>query len=278
MKFAELCAGSAALTLHLHGSKPPMPYMGSKARYAHAIAELYGLTKPDEVLLVDPGPWGEAWQCLLSPTVRPALIARVEALVKEDPRQLFDRLRKESVHNLSMVERTARFLVLQRLAFSGKGLSVRPDGTWIDPGFQETAAYGRAGTERFGEVKPLLPKLSAKLGQLPLVESLRARACSALEIEPPYDASDWVVYIDPPYRGTTGYGPDDLTRDDVVRIARRWDNAGAVVIVSEAEPIDLPWHTVEITDLRRGKKSSWQRREWLTSNRPAAQLTMLEAS
>lgn len=82
------------------------------------------------------------------------------------------------------------------------------------------------------------------------------------------------IYFDPPYRGRTGYGWT-LSRADVVDIAERWADQGAVVAVSEAEPLDEleEWHTVELAE---GK-------EHLTMSRPPAavppkQLSMWSAS
>lgn len=72
-------------------------------------------------------------------------------------------------------------------------------------------------------------------------------------------------YLDPPYVGATGYGWD-LPRGQVLELARRWADAGAVVAVSEAEPLEIEgWHHVELT--REGGKP-----EWLTLSRPPARL------
>lgn len=69
------------------------------------------------------------------------------------------------------------------------------------------------------------------------------------------------AYLDPPYVGATGYGWD-MPRADVLALARRWADAGAVVAVSEAEPLELKgWHHVDLT--RPGCKP-----EWLTLSRP----------
>ena len=80
-----------------------------------------------------------------------------------------------------------------------------------------------------------------------------------------------IVYIDPPYVGTTGYG-HNLTREEVCAIAERWASAGALVVISEAEPLaELSgWHQVEITGERKGQKRTFskQQREYLTMSRP----------
>ena len=97
-------------------------------------------------------------------------------------------------------------------------------------------------------------------------------------VEPPRRPEGSWVYIDPPYQGTTGYA-HDLPREEVVRLARLWREAGAHVCISEAEPIpDLVaegWHVVEITGDRKGQKRTFskQKREFLTMSRePRGQL------
>ncbi len=81
-----------------------------------------------------------------------------------------------------------------------------------------------------------------------------------------------VVFIDPPYVGTTGYG-HDLPRAEVIELARAWADVGADVYISEAEPIPIPgWFDVEITGTRKGQKRTFskQQREFVTCSRPPA--------
>jgi hypothetical protein len=78
-----------------------------------------------------------------------------------------------------------------------------------------------------------------------------------------------VVYIDPPYLGTTGYA-HAFPRSEWLPLVRAWRASGATVCVSEAEPIPElvadGWHAVEITNERRGQKRTFskQQAEWLT--------------
>ncbi len=73
--------------------------------------------------------------------------------------------------------------------------------------------------------------------------------------------------------GTTGYG-HDLTREEVCTLAERWASAGALVVISEAEPLTelSGWHQVEITGERKGQKRTFskQQREFLTASKPFA--------
>ena len=154
--------------------------------------------------------------------------------------------------------RWARILTSNRL--------VNPDPvTWTNTG---DGGY-RFGGEFADPVERLaegwdLPELPATV----LVEA----------VEPPQLPEGSWVYMDPPYQGTTGYA-HDLPREEVVRLARLWREAGAHVCISEAEPIpDLVaegWHVVEITGDRKGQKRTFskQKREFLTMSRePRGQL------
>jgi hypothetical protein len=87
----------------------------------------------------------------------------------------------------------------------------------------------------------------------------------------PSDLEDCVVYMDPPYAGTTGYAAT-LSRDEVVRHARAYAELGAVVAISEAEVVIPEWDAVEITGGRKGQKRTFskQQSEWLTMNRAPA--------
>jgi hypothetical protein len=94
----------------------------------------------------------------------------------------------------------------------------------------------------------------------------------------PGDLEDCVVYMDPPYAGTTGYAAT-LGRDEVVRHARAYAELGAVVAISEAEVVIPEWDAVEITGGRRGQKRTFskQQAEWLTMNREPAHRVAVQA-
>jgi len=102
----------------------------------------------------------------------------------------------------------------------------------------------------------------AVLARIPSVDDLSAM------LGTPGDLEGVIVYMDPPYQGTTGYA-HDLGRDEVVRIAEEFDRAGAVVCVSEAEVVIPSWEAVEITGGRKGQRRTFskQQAEWLTMNR-----------
>ena len=94
----------------------------------------------------------------------------------------------------------------------------------------------------------------------------------AMQVDPQQLPPGCVVYIDPPYEGTTGYA-DDLPRAQVLSLAMKWSQAGAAVYISEAVPLDLPgWHHIDIAGERKGQKRTFskQQREVITCNVPPA--------
>lgn len=94
----------------------------------------------------------------------------------------------------------------------------------------------------------------------------------ALQVDPQQLPPGCVVYIDPPYQGTTGYA-DDLPRAQVLALAMKWAQAGAAVYISEAVPLNLPgWHHIDIAGERKGQKRTFskQQREVITCNVPPA--------
>lgn len=309
--FVELCCGSAAVTLKLLGGRyavPPISYMGSKRGYAHAILWAMGLQQGQgagRVLLCDAGPWGHVWGVLADRDRCLEVASIIRGWKDEDPRQLWERLRDEHRGEWDgwTAERVAGWALSTAWSGGGRvtqyqgpdrpsachgddwvacierdGIATRLEsvaawlqvGAWSgngkhNAGFCDANAIGREGwraAPRDATAKRL-EALHAPISVYP---------GSAADIEPPDDCDGVYVYMDPPYQGTTGYSVD-LPREDVLAIARKWSDAGAVVCISEAEPLDLDgWHHQEITSTRQGQKRTFskQQREWLTLNREPA--------
>ena len=140
---------------------------------------------------------------------------------------------------------------------------------------------GKPGGDGFGAKRPLTEEIPDSLARCPTFPAITVSP-DAREIDPPALPAGSVVFIDPPYVGTTGYG-HDLPRAAVVEMARRWKDAGALVCISEQEA--LPelmaegWHALDITSTRKGQKRTFskQQAEWLTMSeaprwRPAVQV------
>ena len=261
----EPCCGSASLTLHLLGARrTPVPYQGSKWRYRRALADLIGRAEiPRRIMLTDPGPWGRVFGTILHAAKRRELISKLRKLAQPDPRTVYDLLQAQSVPD-GEIEFAAEFLFLQRLAFSGKAVAVH-NGRWYSPGFNTTSAYGTPGTDRFGPVKPMVQRMIYALDSYIL-----ATGCKILAVQQPAQPvrsgmlRTTVVYIDPPYEGSTAYPNGTLSRQEVIDLALSYRNAGASVIVSEAEPLPIAgWKKAILSPGRvgaspfKGKQVEW---------------------
>ncbi len=268
VRWVELCAGSASLTLHLLGARRSLlPYQGSKWRFRKALEPLLGLEAPlTEVVLTDPGPWGAVLPVVIEEGARASLIEQLEGMAQRDPREVYEGLHRHPVAHDDAVAFAAEYLFLQRLAFSGKAVGV-VDGCWSSPGFNTSSAYGLPGTERFGRVNPMVPSLVRVLRSYelrPVV--LGGGQQPAGPPEGPVEVPT-VAYLDPPYVGSTRYPNGDLPRDRVVELARGWHRAGARVLISEGEAVPEllaeGWTAHCLTEGRgdtspfRGKQAEW---------------------
>jgi len=293
--FVELCCGSAAVTLRLLGGplvKPPIAYMGSKRGFAGPILHAMGLRAgqgADAVLLVDAGPWGDVWAALADPETGVAVAEKIRSWKDEDPRALWDRLRAEGAAD------PASWLYLGNCSYAagtGHGGFVHPElggrygasrdhlaratatATLVLAGDRHKAESVAAFLAASGGTWPDDPPDISATATATASPTLHARSVTAIrgdarDVAPPDDCDGVWCYIDPPYRGTAGYTAD-LPRADVLAVARRWSDAGAVVAVSETEPPDLPgWHSIQIDHARTGQKRTFSRQqeEWLTLNR-----------
>jgi site-specific DNA-adenine methylase len=259
MIFIEPCAGSAAMSLYLCGaSRAIVPYQGSKWRYRQSIAQALGVDVGllDGLVLTDVSPWAETLDVVFSWELG-RLSWVVNDLCKVDPRDLFN-LFTSRERNPDPVCAAAEFLFLQRLAFSGKAVGLK-NGKYASPGFNPASAYGKLATPCFGAINPMIPSLASVLQSYTrllkkpkFVTAFTGTANPGLLSAK--DAARSVVYIDPPYVSTTKYPDGDLTRQQVIELALSWQETGAKVAVSEAEPIPelKGWIQVQISSKSNG--------------------------
>lgn len=254
----ELCAGSAAISLRWLRAKarPPLGYQGGKQGYADAILDALGMNPGDgvgnDIILCEPGPWGDAWEHWRTAGGRADTCARLEAWAGEDPRTLWDRLRAAPVP-VEMGERVATWAVLQFWGYMRRAV-VPSGGKWREHGLQ--VAYLAEDLRRS------VSDVARRISRLPDLSCVRVHRGPAQALRPIPGA---VVYIDPPYQDTTGYG-HAFPRAEVLEVAERWRAAGCIVAVSEACAIPLDgWRALQLPR-RKGARRTWskQQEEWLT--------------
>jgi DNA adenine methylase len=104
-------------------------------------------------------------------------------------RWLFERLKSQAVSDLTDIQRAARYYALNRMAFGG-GMK-NPSF-----GYGRSCAAGLSASRFTDDIK----RLSERLDRV-FIEHLNWAGC----IER-YDSAKSLVYCDPPYFGTSGYG------------------------------------------------------------------------
>ena len=269
--FVELCAGLASVSLMLQGGKyarPPVSRQGNKHGYALALLRVMGLRPgqgAEHYLWCEPD---DGCRALLHAYTDREVMQEAARIIRswkdEEPRALWERLRAEGPIRCDESREVARWATCQRWMYGNAPLHNDGDG-WKNGNADGGVTFG---ANNFGTTATTANGID-RLPDLPATVHPDART-----VEPPSLPPGVVVYIDPPYVGTTGYG-NDLPRAEVIELARRWADAGARVYISEAEALPAlmadGWHSVEITSQRRGQKRTFGgTREWVTcSHEPA---------
>ena len=271
----EGMCGSAAVTLSLLGGRncrPPVTWMGGKVTYAEAVLACAGLAPGDgiaAVVLVDVGAWPAAWRSLSDPIRCRAVAAEIRSWTGTD-REAWDAAKAAGPLD---GEDAARWLWVQARNMLGKPNT----GNAFAPDFSSNGKPVWNAISR--------PALAARIDALtgvPWPSDFRAITGDAAVVLPRLDlgAGD-IVYLDPPYAKTTGYGKQDIGRDAVVALALHCAETGADVMVSEAEALPglvaSGWYSTEIAQGRlesaRGRQGAMgigtmacPRREFVTTS------------
>jgi len=154
--FAELCAGTAALSLRLHGGKnarPPVSRMGNKQGYAAAILRTLGLRSGSgaaRYLWCEPD---DGARLLLTSYTDAELRSKAAAIIRgwkdEDPRALWERLRSEGPVKAPLVDprEVARWIWTHartdNFGCYASPIDNRPRGGWRGNGPGSEALSGR---------------------------------------------------------------------------------------------------------------------------------------
>ena len=216
---------------------------------------------------------------MLNSKTLPQVIEILQILSLEHPRVVYDRINKRAVPSIYDPRFAAEYLFLQRLSVNGKAVGTR-NGTWRSPGYNKDSAEG-SHRDTFGKINPMIPQLiillsswkktlnwdliEDKSGQ-PLIKTSMIDARDILVV---VDGIT-VIYIDPDYVNATGYPNGSLPRPDLIELAIKWAEAGALVMISEAEPIqelvDLGWEAVMIAGPNPTNNSPFKSKkpEWVT--------------
>lgn len=295
----ELCAGTAAVSLWaLAGVDPLTGFMGSKRQDRARLARmLMGGARPERVVLVDAGPWGDVWTVLRDRDARREVAAVLRAwgeagdLVEVWPWLV------QCAPPADPARRVAQYLCLQARAagcipvwwseaarrwqspsggrtHADCATGDAPARAQVEGAHQRgvTAAEKRCKQPSARRVGPLYKSRPSR--GLVRIETLAERVETLDRIDwsrvdvihgdvrdvAPIPGSQ--VLFDPPYQGCPRYA-ELLPRTDVLAVAERHAAVAALVVVCEADPLPLPgW--------RHDRLRASGKPEWLTMSGPPA--------
>ena len=226
----EGCAGMAAVSWAAFGMVPPVKYQGGKRGYAADILRHLRIWRPERIVLVEADPWvAAALRCAWSAPDRARAVAICRESAESEDRQ------------------RACWNVLREAMQAGKLTPDSPDAgaiwLWMRP---RTVPFVQPHEARAGG---WMPQAHSKHGSSlwscdapaaslvrPLPPCRVEVRCASIADQEPIPGA--ILYLDPPYQGTTGYADGaTLDRAEVLAVASRWRDAGCVVGVSETEPL-----------------------------------------
>lgn len=269
--FVELFAGSAAVSLSICNTSPPVSYVGSKKGYSDIILQTLLLDKADvdTIVLNDLGLWGDIWPAVLTDVS--AVSDKLELFSKlPDPKGFYTSIKTRlTTENITIHEKAALQLCFIAGTYGSKEVGgfkglhkLRPNVDGFIPSRRNLAVRVRTMLSGLQKVKWECYKTDA--GKVPTHLFLNNGTTA------PQVGQRVVVYLDPPYLGSESVYKNKISRTDVIELARKWKNSGADVAVSESSPIqelvEEGWTSVDVTHDRTGqfRKNTNSSNEFLT--------------
>lgn len=228
---------------------------------AVSIAAVNAGLRPENIVMVDQGPWGIVWETIGAGAFDLDVFHGYCDDVPSDPSKI-RRHMEELYQEPPGSDAAYRFLLLQAASIGGKAFGLR-EGRWVrGSGFRD---YWKptATSKRRSPVNPMMPMPKT------IFERVKRLVVGMKGVKGVYgDASDVfvppgsVVYIDPPYQGTTGY---DFNIDSV-EVAKKISQ-GSTAWMSEAKPVSD--RAVRLSGGRRkggitGDRKREAHEEWLS--------------
>lgn len=247
---------SANVLIPTTPAEPPAPWIGGKRHLARRICEILASTPHDAYAEPFVGMGGVFLRRAMRPRVEVindvsgdvvtlfrVLQRHPEALLRElrwrpAMRVEFDRLKGARPQDLTDIERAARFLYLQTLAYGGK---VKGRSYGVDPTQAHAFNVARLG--------PRLERIHDRLAGV-VIEHL-----DWADFIPRYARPGTLFYLDPPYFGSEDdYGDGVFAREDFQRLADALEAAEGMLLLSindaPAVRAAFAWAEVEEVETR----------------------------
>jgi hypothetical protein len=230
--FYELFAGMAAVSWALHGAVPPVRYKGGKRGYARQILARLDVPTDAEIVLVEADPFvAAALRIVWTPEEREGAAAdfRAWAAPEDEQRARWTAWRDEAHAGgwagLDWREVGRRWLWMRCRTVAMQAPPLCGRGCWL------RRTHKANGNNEWALEAPARPVLA-----LPATARATVIHGRAEDIAPHAGA---VVYMDPPYDGTSGYSTGTAGYANAQRLAERWAAAGSVAAVSSPLPLRL---------------------------------------
>lgn len=251
--------------------RPFVGFMGSKRRWAPQLAAaLFGDEAPDEVIVIDAGPWGDVWAVLASGQ-RGDVVKALKDWRNRSLPALWEELSSTPPFS-EPGKRVAQYLALQArvcgslpvwwqadgscFAMSRKGYETR---AW-QPAQQMHAARWAMGERRevvaMRTKAPAAPHTGGMFHVDTLIERVEAVPADVLarltvvhgDVRSVTPIPGARVLLDPPYVGAPLYAAS-MGREDVLALASRWAASADRVLVCEGEALPLDgWASWRLAD------------------------------
>lgn len=238
--FYDLCCGSGAITLELINRGFP----------THKIH------------MCDAGPWGTFWKSVQENTFDIKRFAELLDTLPNDKAKVQDYVKNLAQQDAN-VDTVYVFLILQAASFGGKQVW-RQDSYWIHSSFRNYWQPTETSVRK-SPVNPIQPQPKELLRRVTnIVTSCRGITCTNDDIStvqiPKNQTS--IIYIDPPYPGTTSYGYDF---DVMEQVARLLENSNTIY-VSLNRPLGPDSIKLKLTGPKGGISGNKRQKheEWLT--------------
>ncbi len=242
-RFYDLCCGSGAVTLELVNR---------------------GIS-PEQITMLDLSSWGAFWSAIGSGTFRVEVFDRYLMDFPQD-KALVRAHAAELANTSSADDEPELYPILQACAFGGK--QIWWDGNrWRNAFFRKywqptpTSKRRSPANTMQPQAEELLRRVHLLVDRMAGVEGLRMEITDFLERSIPVNA---VIYIDPPYDGTTDYGFRFDIQHFVEELRQRTDSR---IFVSEAKPLGPDSKEIILGGANGGISGNRikKHREWLTA-------------
>jgi site-specific DNA-adenine methylase len=182
-RFFDLCCGSGAISLEMVSR---------------------GWFEPAQITMVDAGPWGLFWEAVGRSRFQ---LQKMEFWCEQVPtnraeiKEFMEYLSKQPVDQ----DAPYVFLLLQAASFGGKAIWIK-EGRWQNCSFR-SFWQPTATSSRRSPVNPMMPMPETLYSRVrEIVSAMDGVSGVYGKVEGVHPPHDSLVYIDPNYEGTTGYG------------------------------------------------------------------------